>query len=265
MSRRYRLYFDESGDHTYTSLQNPARRYLGLTGIIVETEHYRTVFHPTVEALKQKHFPHDPDHPLVLHREDLIHKRGAFGALEDANAELVFNADFLAVLGNLRYTLITVVIDKQSHIQRYGDAAYHPYHYCLAALLERYCGLLNFRSAEGDVMGESRGGDPDLQLKVAYRTLYAAGTYYRGGDAFQRVLTSCEIKLKKKEANIAGLQIADLLAHPCKQDVLIAYGTLPDPGDIFGRKIAKTVRSKYNRHAYDGRIEGHGRIFLGPK
>ncbi len=65
--KHYRLYIDESGDHTYHDLKESARRYLCLLGIIVETEQYRNSFHPELEALKQKHFPHNPDEPIILH------------------------------------------------------------------------------------------------------------------------------------------------------------------------------------------------------
>jgi hypothetical protein len=262
MKKRYRLYFDESGDHTFKSLGDPARRYLGLTGIMIETEYYRTAFHPTVERFKQNHFPHDPDYPLVLHREDLIHKRGAFSRLQDPSAELAFNAELLAILVSLEYRVISVVLDKQHHIRRHGDAAYHPYHFCLAALLERYCGYLDLVKAEGDVMGESRAGCEDRLLKDEYRRLYREGTYYHECALFQRTLTSCEIKLKKKDANIVGLQIADILAHPCKQDVLIAKNLIQDTKVSFGRKIAEVIGKKYNRQIYQDRIDGYGRIFI---
>jgi len=41
---RYRLYIDESGDHTYRDIEEPARRYLGLTGCWVEGEDPGEVF-----------------------------------------------------------------------------------------------------------------------------------------------------------------------------------------------------------------------------
>ena len=42
--KRYRLYIDESGDHTYQDIEDPARRYLGLIGCFVDGEVYRTRF-----------------------------------------------------------------------------------------------------------------------------------------------------------------------------------------------------------------------------
>ncbi|MGC8787605.1 MAG: DUF3800 domain-containing protein [Anaerolineae bacterium] len=260
--RRYRLYIDESGDHTYHALDNPAKRYLGLLGLFVDTESYRAQFQPALEYLKQTHFPHNPDEPVILHRKDVINRRGPFWRLRDRECERRFNEDLLQFLTTQDYTLILVVIDKKSHIERYGTAAFHPYHYCLIALLERYCGFLNHFNAQGDVMAESRGGTEDRQLQQAYWNVYNSGTLFRDATFFQRVLTSKEIKLKRKEANIAGLQIADLLAHPAKQNLLVREGRISEHDDVFGEEICKRIECKYNRHFSDGRIRGYGKVFL---
>ena len=260
--KRYRLYVDESGDHTYYRLEDPAKRYLGLTGIFIKDEYYRTTFQPEMENLKQKHFPHSPDEPVILHRKDIINRKGPFWRLRDMGKEQAFNEGFLQFIKEQDYRIITVVIDKKTHIERYGEAAYHPYHYCLAALLERYCGFLNFYNARGDVLAESRGGREDQQLKGAYQTLYEKGTWYWEPESFQRALTSSEIKLKPKSANIAGLQLCDLLAYPSKQEILVEQGRVGDPGDNFGRQICQHIETKYNRHLYQGRVEGYGKVFL---
>jgi len=254
--KRYRMYVDESGDHTYAeNVDHPTKRYLCLLGVIVEVEAYRTSFHPELEALKQAHFPHSPDDPVVLHRKELVNRRGSFGKLRDQTNEQRFNEDLLNYLWKQSYRLIAVVIDKGAHINRYGDAAYHPYHYCLAALLERYCGFLNLYNAQGDVLAESRGGTEDAQLKQAYSTLFSGGTYFRGADFFQRALTTRQIKLKPKTANVAGLQVADLLAYPIRQEILVDKNHIPDPGDVFGKEICRVVVSKYNYQVYQGRVE----------
>jgi len=260
--KRYRLYIDESGDHTYYELADPPKRYLGLTSIFVETEYYRNTFQPGMERLKQKHFPHNPDEPVILHREDIINRRGPFWRLRDPKKEQAFNEDLLQFIQEQDYCIITVVIDKKTHIERYEESAYHPYHYCLTALLERYCGFLNLYNAEGDVLAENRGGTEDRQLKRAYQRLCELGTWYRGPDFFQRALTSSEIKLKPKCKNIAGLQLCDLLAHPSKQEVLTDEHRIDDLGNKFGKQICQHIKAKYNQQIYQGRIKGYGKVFL---
>lgn len=258
----YRMYIDESGDHTYYETEDSAKRYLGLTAIIVESEYYRINFQPSLEALKQKHFPYSPDDPVILHREDIVNKRGPFWRLRNSEKENLFNEDLISFLNDQSYCVISIVIDKKVHTERYGIDAYHPYHFCLMALLERYCGYLNFYNARGDVMAEARGGTEDRQLKVAYKSIYEGGTYYRGSEFFQKVLTSAEIKIKPKWKNIAGLQIADVLAHPCKQEILSDWKKCEVLKDNFGAKICKCIRPKYNYQVHEGRIQGYGKIFI---
>lgn len=260
--KRYRLYIDESGDHTYSYIDDSNRRYLCLLGIFLESEVYRTSFHPQFEELKQRYFPHSPDEPVILHRRDVVNKCGPFGRLCNPEYSQRFNSDFLKFLAEQDYKVIGVVIDKKAQIERYADAAYHPYHFCLAALLERYCGFLNFYSAQGDVMAESRGGTEDIKLKEAYHALYTAGTYYHSGEIFQHVLTSSQIKLKQKSANISGLQVADLLAYPVKQEILLEKGLISDPGEVFSKQVSQVIAPKYNRQIYRRRITGYGKVFL---
>ncbi len=215
-----------------------------------------------MEELKQKYFPHSPDEPVILHREDILQRKGPFWVLRDEEKRRDFNEELLQFMTVQCYHVITVVIDKKVHIERYGESAYHPYHYCLATMLERYCGFLNFYNAEGDVLAESRGRTEDLQLKEAYRLIYRVGSQWRGFEFFQRALTSSEMKVKQKQANIAGLQLCDLIAYPSKQDILTADSRIDDPGGIFGKQICKCIESKYNRQVYENRIEGYGKVFL---
>lgn len=260
--KQFRIYIDESGDHGLTGLDDDSRRYLGLTGCIVGQEYYRVSLHPAIEDLKQRHFPHNPDEPVILHRREIVDRKGPFWRLRDPAAKSGFDQDLLDLLFDQEYTLVTVVIDKKSNQERTGKAVYHPYHYCLAAILERYCGFLNLYSAEGDVMAESRGGAENRQLTAAYRELYNRGTYFHSADFFQRVLTSREIKLKPKTANIAGLQLADLLARDCKNEILRNEGRIQGAEERFGETICRCISDKHNSRFATGQVKGYGQVFI---
>jgi hypothetical protein len=57
--------------------------------------------------------------------------------------------------------------------------------------------------------------------------------------------------------------LADLLAYPLKQEILIENGRISDtPDELFGKRVCEIIRKKYNRHFYDGRIYGYGKVFL---
>lgn len=260
--KRYRLYIDESGDHTYISLDQIGKRYLGLTGCLIWDEYYRTEFQPDIEALKQRHFPHSPDEPIIFHRREIIYHSGSFWRLRDAEVRRAFDQDLLTFFLQKNFTVIAVVIDKKTHVERYGEIAFHPYHYCLIALMERYCGYLNFHNAHGDVMAESRGGKEDSLLKDAYRSIYENGSQFRNAEFFNKVLTSKDLKIKPKTANIAGLQLSDLLAYPTREEILLEQKRIADPGNVFSKEICRVIAGKYNRQIFQGRTSGYGKIFL---
>jgi len=95
----------------------------------------------------------------------------------------------------------------------------------------------------------------------AYQTVYESGTQWRDRDFFCNALTSRKLKLKPKAANIAGLQLADLLAYPSKQEILKSERRI-DRLASFCKQICQTVQDKYNQHIHHGKVEGYGKIFL---
>lgn len=261
--KRYRLYIDESGDHVNRdekSLQEVGHRYLALVGCFFVESAY-VPFHSALETLKQKHFPHNPDEPVILHRSDMIACRGPFWRLREEDCRQAFEADFLGVLRDSCYKVIAIVIDKLVHKQTY-QITFHPYHMALDFMLQRYCGFLNHISARGDVMAERRGKAEDDLLKKAYRHIYTCGDMRHGADFNQRALATKDIKLKDKKANVSGLQLADNLAHPVRQEILLDHHMIPDPGEIFGKRISEAIQGKYNRHLYDGRVAGYGKVLF---
>lgn len=257
--KTYRMYVDESGDHTYSE----SKRYLGLTGVIFESQNYKDAFHPSLEEFKEKYFPHNPDEPVILHRREILDKSGPFWPLRVEEKRKSFDNDFIDLLEKSQFKIITVVIDKKAHFDRYKESALHPYHFCLVALLERYCGVLNYYNVRGDVLAESRGGREDMQLKDAYKNVYESGTNFRKQDFFQKSLTSKEIKIKPKSANIAGLQLADLLAHPCMIEILHEKEHIKKWDGLYEQRICKCINKKYNKHIFNGKIDGYGKVFLG--
>jgi|SRR5271157_2006416 len=261
-SPRYRLYVDESGDHSFNLLDNPGRRYLALLGVWFQMKDDYPEFVDQLEEFKRGIFGPRPDSPVILHRSDIINRKGPFHILCDPVVREQFNARLVQVIQKAKFKIVCAVIDKRSHYFRYSSP-FHPYHYCLAAILDRYSGWLNFKNAVGDVLAESRGREEDLQLKQAYTRVYESGTLMFGHEHHQRALTSKDIKLDKKSANIPGLQLADLLAYPVKQSCLIERRCIPDPGDTFGRQLLAAVPDeKFNRHEGSGKIDGYGKIWL---
>jgi len=182
--------------------------------------------------------------------------------LRDPDKADAFDTDLLALIRRAEFKIVAVVIDKKALQLQYPTPA-HPYHLGLGFMLQRYCGFLNHINRRGDVMAESRGGHEDLLLKDSYSWVYQRGLFGRtDATFFQQALTSKELKVKPKTANIAGLQLADLLANPLRKAVLIKRHKVQGPLAPFAERMLETVKNKLNRHLYNGRVEGYGEILF---
>ncbi|MDQ7831443.1 MAG: DUF3800 domain-containing protein [Desulfovibrionaceae bacterium] len=256
-----RLYIDEVGNSDLGASENENHRYLSLTGVIIRHEYVSDTVHPLLEALKTKHFTSHPDDPIILHRKELVNKKYPFSSLRDKENEMKFNDDLLVLLGKLEYKVITIVIDKLEHKQIYSRWLFDPYHYCLAVMLERFVRDLELNTLVGDVLAESRGGKEDRRLKDSFQRLVQQGTEYVSRDVFTATLSSGQLKVKPKQFNISGLQLADIIAHPSYKCTLHRRQKKSLP-DNFGGKIAQLLeKSKYHRSP-SGVIDGWGRKWL---
>ncbi len=258
---RYRLYLDESGDHVFNCLDKPSHRFLCLLGCWFRNPEYM-VFHARLEAFKKAHIAHHPDDPPILHREDIINRRGPFTHLQDPAKAQAFDDALLDVIHSAQFNIMAVVIDKWALRQKHGDASAHPYHLAMGFMLQRYCGFLNHINRVGDVMAESRGGREDRLLMDSYSRVHGQGVWRSSAAIFQQALTTRQLKVKSKSANIAGLQLADLLGHPVRQAILRDEGHAAEPPAPFAARLMPIIATKFNRNLCDGRIEGYGKVLF---
>jgi len=256
--KKYRIYIDETGNPNLKSSENDNHRFLSLTGVIFELDYVNDLLYYDMEAFKRKYFQFHVDEPIIFHRKDMVNYRGVFRVLR--NDEIIktsFNQELLLKFEEWNYQVITILIDKKEHNETYKVWKYDPYHYCLSVLLERYLFYLEDKKAVGDVMIESRGGKEDMRLKDSFSRIYNNGTDYTLAKKYQDFLTSKELKVKPKKYNITGLQIADLIAHPSRRDILIEYNLMEKKKEVFGDSVISILRkSKYYRKF--NKIIGYG-------
>jgi Protein of unknown function (DUF3800) len=258
----YRLYIDESGDHTFNRLEDDNHRYLGLLGIWFNVNSPYKGFAKSLNDLKAELFGwHPDDSPICLHRKDIKERRGIFGRLKEPALNRRFEDGLIEVIAGAPFKMTCVVIDKASHRTKTYRELAHPYHYCLAALLERFVGWLTSTKGQGDVMAESRGASEDRELLEAFEATLEKGTLFRSSQEFQNVLTSKKVKLKKKEHAIPGLELADLLAYPLKREIIAERRGDTPPTD-FSAALLDAARLKLNCQANTGKISGFGKVWL---
>lgn len=256
---KYRIYIDETGNADLSSSDNPNHRFLSLTGVIISLPYVDAVLQPEMEALKREFFDYHVDDPIIFHRKEMVNRLGRFEVLKQAEIERAFNLRLLDRLRHWDYSVITVLMDKKEHGEKYQTWKFDPYHYCLAILMERYFFILERRDAVGDVMIESRGTRPDQRLAHSFRGLMETGSDFVEAARLQQRLTSKEIKIRPKHFNIAGLQLADLLAHPSRRDILARMGLAVNAQTKtrpVGDQIIVILETKYER--YKNEIMGSG-------
>lgn len=260
-NERFRLFIDESGDHSSSHQTLVDKRYLGVVGVAFKNSDL-VAFRAGFEAFKEVSCEgYDADCPPVFHREDILGKKNGFEWLRNEEVIRRFHSELIEQIQWPKYTVFAVVVDKHTHRQKDYRRLRHPYHYCLHVLLEKYVRFLGSVGATGDVMAESRGRVEDDGLKAEYAHTYSRGTRFHEASKFKACLTSREIKIKKKEANVAGLQLADLVAFGATRDVLTRTKRLKDAKfKHLDSSIINILQEKYYRSGQQ--INGCGRVIL---
>jgi hypothetical protein len=254
---KHRLYVDEVGNSDIGASQDPNHRYLSLTGVILELGYVDSVLYPKLEALKKRFFGSHADEPVVLHRKEIIQKKPPFEVLRDPAVEQDFAVELIKLLEATDYVVITAVIDKLEHQQKYSAWRYDPYHSCLHIILERYVMWMRRRGFRGDVMAESRGKKEDMRLKKSFSGIWERGTELMDAQQFQQNLTSKELKVKPKANNIAGLQLADVVAYPAWKVGMLQGNVNELPDNLTGRIGRLLVNTKFDRNLA-GTVMGWG-------
>ena len=255
-----RLFIDEVGNGDLRgSATDDNVRYLSLTGILTTLDSHDRRITPAINALKHGVFGNTS---VVLHRRDIVRREGPFRILHDPEPKRQFDDGLRECVRAVPYLVTTVTIDKRSHLERYAVWRYDPYHYCLCCLIERYVFWLRRHDLRGDVAIEPRFKLGDKKLKQSFRKLYRDGTQNIPSAMIQGHLLSGEIKFFPKKANIAAMQLCDMLAHPSYRSMKFMKERLPEPDD-YGTSLVNILRErKYARNPLTGTIYGWGRKWL---
>ena len=233
------LYVDESGDDAFSLLDQLPHRYLALFGVWFRKDDYLD-FEADLNRLKMDVFGRQD---VVLHREDTINQRGALSVLSEPTVRARFDDGLFGVIDRAGFNKWLVVIDKQ-RVSVSIRTDYNPYHAAFYSLLHSYSEwLLSYRES-GSVVAETRGKTADKSLQDKYCDDYQKFSNRYVSDYKRMPITSEQIQLEPKDANVAGLQVADLLAHPYKQYCLIHERLIPDKGPNFGTRLSALLMEK---------------------
>ena len=218
----YVLFLDESGDHNLSSIDKNFPAFC-VAGCAFERKYYKEVARPAVERLKEDFWGNSD---IIFHSSEIRKRSGDFSFLYNHSKRQEFYEAINQLITDLDFKIIAVVIQKEALLKHYGDSARHPYHLSLEFLLERYARFIKRRdkNADGYILAEARGRKEDSLLKKQFSYYKEYGTRYENNTALANVTT---LWMEKKKANIAGLQIADLVAYPIARKVLHPEKEIP--------------------------------------
>jgi hypothetical protein len=206
------LFLDESGDPTMQyatrAAPDPPEFFLLCGCLFAVADH--AALGPALDRLKLRHLGRT-DAALVSRQ--LRRQIGPFAFLVDPGKRSAFYADTGLLIRQTRFTIFAAGIDKYRHWERYGMAARSPYHLSLAFILERVAKAVERSGEQVHLIAEGRGRREDNDLRLEFARLQRDGTRYMGA-ARLRTCFSGRIEFRRKRDDIAGLQIADLVAYP---------------------------------------------------
>jgi hypothetical protein len=161
----------------------------------------------------------------------------------------------------MKFTLITVEIDKLRMLEQKHWKEKHPYHYLMKILVEKYVQWLERQNGVGDIMPEMRKGKKDAELQRAFTSVRIWGSDYVNAKRIKAAIPARQLKFRSKDHNVTGLQICDLVAHPSHMDVRQQEGHKVTLGP-FAQKLIPILRAKKYDRSNTGTIRGYGIKYL---
>lgn len=201
----YVVYVDESGDHSLASI-DPDYPVFVLALCVFHKRHYAEKIIPAIEKLKFNYFGHDS---VVLHENEIRKQKGDFVFLSHRPTREAFMVRLSSIMEASNFILISAVVDK-ARLGRSEGANSNPYHIALGMCLEA---LLEFLCEKGQdkvkthVVVECRGKKEDAELELEFRRIC-------DGDNPSKQVLPFDVVFADKKTNLAGLQLADLVARP---------------------------------------------------
>lgn len=200
----YIVYVDESGDHSLKSIDQSYPVFV-LALCVFHKRHYAEKIVPAIEKLKFNYFGHDS---VVLHENEIRKQKGDFAFLSHRPTRDEFMDRLSSVMDASNFILIACIVDKE-RLNR-GGASTNSYHIALGVCLEALGKFLIEKQQDHlktHVLVECRGKKEDAELELEFRRICDGDNSGSGSLSFDVVFAD-------KKTNLAGLQLADLVARP---------------------------------------------------
>lgn len=211
------VFVDESGDANLKRI-DPQFPVLNLVFIIIRKDHYFDRVVGGLSQLKTQFFGTDD---LVMHEADLRRQRGAFRLLKAPHTRLDCQRAISDWIRGLEFQIISACIDKEALARRYRHP-FDPYDLAIRFCLERTLAGIRPHTPPGritQICFESRGRAQDRVTGTEFDAVIQAQSIL-GHSPTQFAEHPMQALFIPKYANVAGLQLADLIARPLARHCL---------------------------------------------
>lgn len=210
------MFLDETGDHSLES-KHIDRSYpmFALAGCIFDFDMYLSTVESDLNVLKQDHFGRTD---IIIRSYDIRKQKGDFAGLVDYEKRMAFYEAINQFISAHEFTVIAAAINKLDLVDQYHDPA-NPYSLCLRFILERAVMYLGRSEEVMIIRAESRENHNDRELAKVYEQFrqHGNGTFIDGPEVMRKLV---DLSFNQKTQNVAGHQIADLVAYPIGRWVL---------------------------------------------
>src|SRR3989339_158194 len=201
------MFLDESGDHSLEKIDSSYPMFV-LAGCIFDFEYYSNVVEPSVNELKIKHFGKTN---IILRSYDIRKQKGEFSCLVDKKKRELFYNDLDNLMKLSDFKIIAAAINKSNLKNHYSDPD-NPYNLCLMFILERAIMFLGRSNVKIIFRIESRETHNDRKLAEVYENFKLKDHEWFKKEEIQSKFA--DMSFNQKVQNVAGQQIADLVAYP---------------------------------------------------
>ena len=207
------MFLDESGDHSLEKIDNSYPMFV-LAGCVFDLDYYSTVAEPKINELKIKYFGKTN---IILRSYDIRKQKKDFACLVDRKRREAFYQDLDDLIKSLDFKIIAAAIHKTKLKNQYSQPG-NPYNLCLQFILERSVMFLGKTGEKLIFRIESRETHNDKKLAEVYEEFRLKDhSYFKGEEIRSKFI---DLSFNQKNQNIAGHQIADLMAYPIGVSVL---------------------------------------------
>lgn len=232
------VFLDESGDHNLLKIDSTYPIFC-LTACIFNFDYYHNEVEKKLDELKIKYFG---NRDVILRSYDIRKQKREFKSLVDITKRTAFYQDLDQFIEKMDFKVISAVIHKNKLKDSYRTPD-SPYDLCFKFIMERICMYIGRKSEKAIMRMESRETHNDKVLAEVYENFKSKGNTMLPPEEVREKLI--DLSFNQKSQNVAGHQIADLIAYPIGTHIF-----QPDRNNPAFKVIEAKFHTKPNTKTY---------------